>query len=107
MNRTIRDAMIAYRRRLGMSRLEMAMFARCSEKIIEGIEVFGWVTHPRIAARIARVYNLGVHGYNELVPEEHRAEKLPTVSEPPGDEDWKLFARSNQLPYATFWKALE
>lgn len=91
MNPEIRKAMVAYRERIGATRHDMAKFAECPESIIYGVECLGWITQPRIAARIAHVYKLDVDGYNDLVHKDYHAEVLPERKESPSFKDWLSF----------------
>ena len=82
-----RPQMTAFREREEMSVRQMAKVCRCSPGLLYGIEYEGLITHPNIASRIAAAYMLNVDGYNDLVADEHRAEKLPKVKMPPENND--------------------
>lgn len=57
---------------------EMAKRVGCSLKLIEALESGEFsITHPIIAAKIAKEYGLTVGEYNQLVHESHRATRLP------------------------------
>lgn len=57
---------------------EMAKRVGCSLKLIEHLENGDYsITHPVIAAKIAKEYGLDVSEYNQLVHESHRATRLP------------------------------
>lgn len=72
-----RKKMTKYREAEGKTIEQMAEACLCSPSLLRAIEYEGFVTHPNIAARIAAAYKMDLVGYNDLVPEEHRAEKLP------------------------------
>ena len=78
-----RQAMKEFRKAHGMKREQMAKVCKCSTGLLRMIEEEGFVTHPHIASRIAAAYMLDVDGYNDLVPEEHKAKKLPRAVMPP------------------------
>lgn len=57
---------------------DMAIRVGCSVKLIEALENGEYsITHPIIAAKIAKEYGLTVSEYNQLVHESHRATRLP------------------------------
>lgn len=99
MNPEIRKSMIAFRERVGATMRDMAKFAECSYTIIYGVERLGWITHPRIAARIAHAYKIGVDGYNDLVHKDHRADVLPERVGAPKTVDWVKYAKQNRISY--------
>ena len=82
-----RQAMKEFRKEHGMKREQMAKVCKCSTGLLRMIEEEGLITHPNIASRIAAAYMLNVDGYNDLVADEHRAEKLPKVKMPPENND--------------------
>ena len=68
-----RQYMIDYRAKHGYSLTDMARKAGCTEALLDKIE--SWedeVTHPKIAARIARAYKLKKSQYESLMPEHYR-----------------------------------
>lgn len=75
---TLRQRMQEFRRSEKMTISQMAKVCKCSEGLLRMVES-GEVTHPNIAARIARAYMLDVDGYNELIPKEHRAKDIPKL----------------------------
>ena len=81
--RDTRRTMKEFRKAHGMNREQMAKACMCSAGLLRMIEEEGFVTHPHIASRIAAAYMLDVDGYNDLVPEEHKAKKLPRAVMPP------------------------
>lgn len=89
-----RDWLIEIRRKLGISREGMAKACKCSPYLIEIIEDGGAITHPHIAARIARRYGLPVERYNELVHPDHAARVVPKWREPPSAQEftWSAYA---------------
>lgn len=99
MNPEIRKSMTAYRKRVGATMHDMAKFAECSYTIIYGVERLGWITHPRIAARIAHAYKIGVDGYNDLVHKDHHVEVLPERGKAPKHSEWVEYAKRNRLFY--------
>lgn len=74
---------------------QMANKCQCSETLIFGIEELDWITHPDIASRIAAQYGLDLHGYNQLVHEDRRAETLPEPAPLPKDGTWKNHPRNS------------
>lgn len=72
-----RKKMTEIREAQGKSIERMAQLCKCSEELLRIVELEGAVTHPHIAARIAAAYGLDLDGYNEIVPKEHKATKLP------------------------------
>lgn len=79
----LRQKMTKYRKAQGMTLRQMAKVCQCSAKLLAEIEYGGWITHPKIAARIAAAYQMDVTGYNNLVAEEHKADKLPKPKQKP------------------------
>lgn len=70
--------MIEKRKALKCTLVEMAKRCDCSWRLLEALESGEFdITHPAIAARIAKEYVLTVDEYNQLVHESHHAEKLP------------------------------
>ena len=56
----------------------MAEKCGCSEYLIELLEDGdSEITHPKIAAWIAKEYGLNLNEYNQLVHSSHKAKKLP------------------------------
>ena len=64
---------------------EMARRCETSPTLLEMIEEFDALTHPKIAARIADEYKLTVERYNELIPTCHAASKVPKREPRPVD----------------------
>lgn len=74
----MKEFLIQKRKAKGLTVRQMAVRCECSEALLWPLEVDdNWITHPLIAARIAKEYGLNVDEYNRLVHESHRAEKLP------------------------------
>lgn len=74
----MKEFMIEKRKAKGLTVKQMAIRCECSEALLWPLEVDdNWITHPLIAAKIAKEYGLNVDEYNRLVHESHRAEKLP------------------------------
>lgn len=70
--------MIEKRKAQGCTLVEMAKRCDCSRRLLEALENGEFdITHPAIAARIAKEYELTVDEYNQLVHESHHAERLP------------------------------
>ena len=65
------------REMLGKTHGEMARLCGCSKRLLEEMEYGCTYTHPGIAAQIAHYYILTLEQYNDLVPENRRATKLP------------------------------
>ena len=80
-----REKMIAYREKRGYTINEMSAKCKCSVKLLEIVE-HGGITHPDIAADIARAYKLSVKDYNTLVSEKNRVDKIP---DPKPEPEWK------------------
>ena len=80
-----RQWMIDRRERARLSREAMAKLCQCSERLLEGVEEFGWVTHPHIASRIIYIYGGTLEQFNEIVPECRRTDTLPEPVAPPRD----------------------
>ena len=89
----MRDWMIELRTSKGLTCKMAAKKADCSMRLIELLEYYDHITHPRIAARIAAVYGMDVDGYNRLIHEHHHAETLPEPKPIPSDKDWCGFVR--------------
>ena len=60
---------------------EMAIECDCSRQMLYIIEC-GSITHPKIAATVARAYGMTTEQYNTLVAERHRASVIPVFKEP-------------------------
>ena len=74
----MKDFMITKREAKNMTRGQMAKRCGCSEYLIELLEEGDReITHPKIAAWIAKEYGLELDEYNRLVHESHKAKKLP------------------------------
>ena len=84
----MREKLIRKREKKGLTVEEMAKRCHCSPRLIRGIEEEDWITHPKIAAWIAKEYGLGIRAYNELVHESRRAEKLPEPELPVKADEW-------------------
>lgn len=70
--------MIEKRKALDLDVQEMAQRCECSKALLYLLEDGdGEVTHPEIAARIAKQYGLTVAEYNQIVHESHHVDKLP------------------------------
>ncbi len=65
------------RNALGLDIEEMAKRCECSKRLLYMLEDGGNITHPEIAARIAKEYGLSLKEYNALVHEKHRAMRVP------------------------------
>lgn len=74
--------MIEAREARGVDRQQMGMACGCSEELIYLLEETGTVTHPEIAADIARYLGVGVDRYNELVHKSRRAMVIPAKNQP-------------------------
>lgn len=60
---------------------DMAIICKCSRKLLHIVEC-GSITHPKIAADIARAYGMTTDQYNMLVDERHKAKAIPVFREP-------------------------
>lgn len=69
----MRECMVAARKKRGLTIAAMAKKCRCSVTLLEMLE---WnedeVTHPNIAARIAKEYKLSKRDAERLLPENYR-----------------------------------
>lgn len=74
------EFMIDKRKALGLDIQTMAQRCRCSKNLLYMLEEGYDITHPEIAARIAKEYGLTVTEYNKIVHESHRAKRLPKPS---------------------------
>lgn len=68
---TVAEKMIAFRKYRGYSTKEMAQRCEVSEVLIKIVEK-GLVTHPKLAERIAKEYELEPEEAQELIPTIHR-----------------------------------
>ena len=66
----------------------MAAKCRCTERLIIGIEEDDWITHPKIAAWLAKGYGFGIRMFNQLVHESKREKVPPEPVEPPTLSNW-------------------
>lgn len=74
----MKDFMVVKREEKNLTRGEMAKRCGCSEYLIELLEEGDReITHPKIAAWIAKEYGLTVDEYNQLVHRSHKTQKLP------------------------------
>lgn len=85
-----RQKMIKFRKDLQLDIEVMAKLSQCSPGLLREVEG-GWITHPKIAARIVAAYELDVDDYNELVHMDYKAEKLPKPTPKPKGYmgDWR------------------
>lgn len=76
------DFMIYKREELGLTRQEMAKQCECSPYLLELLEEGeNEITHPQVAARIAREYDLTVDEYHQLVHPKRRHGKIPKIKQ--------------------------
>lgn len=68
---TVRERMIAWRERFGVSRDQVAKEIGCSKDLLGMVE-HGEVTHPSIAHRIGAAYGLSELETEELMPKNYR-----------------------------------
>ena len=66
---------------------QMAIECDCSRQMLYIIEC-GSITHPQIAAAVARAYGMTTEQYNTLVSERHRAAVIPVFKEPRKPRNW-------------------
>lgn len=76
--------MLAYRKERGIKFEEMARRCGTTGVLLSHIERGDWITHPKIAARICKEYELDVDDYNAIVHEDYRTDKLPKAKPKPG-----------------------
>lgn len=84
----MREALIKKREKLGLTQAQMARKCRCTERLIVGVEEDDWITHPKIAAWLAKGYGFGIRMFNQLVHESRREKVLPEPVEPPTEIQW-------------------
>ena len=84
----MREALIEKRKAKGLTRVQMAAKCKCTERLIVGIEEDDWITHPKIAAWLAKGYGFGIRMFNQLVHEDRREKVLPEPEEPPKLSNW-------------------
>lgn len=87
----VRLKMRKYREKRGIPLKAMAKACECSAFLLEGIEIYGWITHPKIAARIANAYKLDLDGYNAIIPNGYAATKLPKPQPAPRRFTWESY----------------
>lgn len=85
----MREDLIRKREAKGLTQAEMAKKCRCSERLIIGIEEEDWITHPEIAAWLAKGYGFGIRTYNQLVHKDRQKKKLPEPKEPPKSDGFR------------------
>ena len=86
----MRMDLIRKREAKGLTQTQMAMRCDCSLHLIRGIEEEDWITHPMIAAVMAKQYRFGIRTFNRLVHESKREKTLP---EPPKKRKWGGYAK--------------
>lgn len=84
----MRTALIKKREAKHLTRVQMAKKCHCSERLIVGVEEDDWITHPQIAARMAKEYGFGIRTYNQLVHEDRQAKAVPEIEKEPGQKEW-------------------
>lgn len=89
-----RENMIKKREAKGLTIKQMARKCCCSPLLLQKLENGDWITHPRIAARIAAAYGMGVRAYNEIVHSSHKAKQLPAPTPLPDAEYWYKHIKS-------------
>lgn len=85
----MRENLIRKREAKRLTQEQMAIKCECSVRLIRGIEEEDWITHPQIAAVLAKEYGFGIRTFNQLVHESKREEKLP---EPPKKKKWNGYS---------------
>lgn len=85
INVTPRKWMVKMRTKLRLTREQMARACECTAYLLEMLEEHGAITHPNIAARIARRYGMDISQYNDLVHESHAARVVPAYTAKPND----------------------
>lgn len=74
----MRNFMIEKRVRTGLTMEDMARRCECTRYLLDGLETGDIkVTHPNIAARIAKAYSLTVEEYEKLIPQNYRNGRIP------------------------------
>lgn len=56
---------------------DMARRCEISRTLLKWLEGGHTITHPNIAARVCKEYELDVNDYNAIVSKEHQTDKLP------------------------------
>ena len=82
----MREKLIRKREAKGLTQQQMAIRCECSLRLIRGIEEDDWITHPQIAAVMAKEYGFGIRMFNQLVHESKREKTLP---EPQKERRWR------------------
>lgn len=96
----MKEYMIAKREAQGLSMRQMARKCDCSDMLLLLLESHdSGITHPKIAARIAREYGLTVDEYNTIVHEKYRVDKLPEMK-----KTKKIIGSSVFEVYKGLWK---
>lgn len=85
----MRKELIRMREAKGLTQGQMATMCECSLRLIRGIEEDDWITHPKIAAVLAKGYGFGIEMFNQLVSEDKREETLPEL---PKKQQWNGFS---------------
>lgn len=68
---------------------EMAKQCKCSFGLLRMLEEDDKsITHPNIAARIAKEYGLNLDEYNSLVYADYRGDSIPIAKNPPNEYNW-------------------
>lgn len=60
-----------------MDTKQLAINAQLSEELVDKLIYAGYITHPHIATRVARVLHVDAKRYNDLVAKRHAADKVP------------------------------
>ena len=91
----MRQWLIEKREALGLNENQMARRCDCSARLLELLEHKDFITHKRIASRVAYAYGLTLDEYNSLIPERDRGDKIPPPKSPPSREDYyaKMYSR--------------
>lgn len=87
----VRTKMRMFRKERDIPLKVMEKVCECSAFLLKGIEVYGWITHPKIATRIANAYKLDLDGYNAIIPRSYAATKLPTPKPAPKRFTWESY----------------
>lgn len=102
---TTREKMIAYRKRTGKSIADISRITDIGGFLIGQIED-GWVTHPDIAMKLAKAYELTDEDVKELIPENYRPESKkydPDRYKVPEPENTKFAIVPNVLDEADIY----
>lgn len=100
----MKEFLIRKREALGLTQAQMAVKCDCSPGLLTAMEeIDRYITHPHIAARIAKAYGLNVQEYNLMVADKHKANKLPKARKRPTQTNLSIaFHGKYENPYRKY-----